>query len=155
VTGLDLDAWAAALGRSLGDLGVTVATEPGEFIAKHSATLLAEVVTVEDRGQGRVFVGIDAGWSTANESFVYHIPFQPILARAADAPPARRYTIAGHINEGDDLWATDVELPEVREGDIIAFPNVGAYNLSMASNHCLRPPADVVSFTDRATTPER
>jgi diaminopimelate decarboxylase len=155
VTGLDVEAWAAALGRSLGDLGVTVATEPGEFIAKHAATLLAEVVTVEDRGQGHVFVGLDAGWSTANESFVYHIPFQPIVVRAADAAATRRYTISGHINEGDDLWATDIALPEVREGDIIGFPNVGAYNLSMASNHCLRPPADVVSFADRAAMPER
>jgi hypothetical protein len=32
---------------------------------------------------------------------------------------------------------------------------VGAYNLSMASNHCLRPPADVVSFRDRVAPPER
>jgi diaminopimelate decarboxylase len=155
VTGLDVDAWAAALGRSLGDLDVTVATEPGEFIAKHMATLLAEVVTVEDRGQGHVFAGLDAGWSTANEAFVYHIPFQPIVCRAADAPADRRYTLAGHINEGDDLWVVDAELPEIHEGDVVAFPNVGAYNLSMASMHCLRPPADVVSFRDRVATPER
>jgi diaminopimelate decarboxylase len=155
VTGLDVDAWAAALGRSLGDLGTTIATEPGEFIAKHMATLLAEVITVEDRGQGHVFVGLDAGWSTANESFVYKIPFQPIVCRAADAPADRTYTLAGHINEGDDLWVADAELPEVHEGDMIAFPNVGAYNLSMASTHCLRPPAGVVSFGDRAPAPER
>jgi diaminopimelate decarboxylase len=155
VTGLDVEAWAAALSRSLGDLDVTVATEPGEFIAKHVATLLAEVITVEDRGQDQVFVGLDAGWSTANESFVYRIAFQPIVCRAADEAPARRYTLAGHINEGDDLFAVDVELPEVHEGDLIAFPNVGAYNLSMASNHCLRPPASVISLRDRAGAPER
>ncbi len=102
-----------------------------------------------------MFVGVDAGWSTANESFVYEIPFHPIVCRAADAVPDRTYTIAGHINEGDDLFATDVALPEVREGDVLAIPNVGAYNLSMASNHCLRPPAEVVSFRDRVTPPER
>ena len=100
-------------------------------------------------------MGVDAGWSTANESFVYKIPFQPILCRAADATPSATYTVAGHINEGDDLFATGVELPEVREGDVLAIPNVGAYNLSMASNHCLRPPAPVVSFTDRVGPPER
>jgi diaminopimelate decarboxylase len=48
-----------------------------------------------------------------------------------------------------------VALPEVHEGDLIAFPNVGAYNLSMASNHCLRPPASVITFRDRAGAPER
>jgi diaminopimelate decarboxylase len=154
-TGLDVEAWAAALARSLGGLGVTVATEPGEFLAKHVAALLAEVISVEDRGQDRTFVGLDAGWSTANESFVYRIPFQPIVCRAADEAPTRTYTLAGHINEGDDLFAVDVALPEVHEGDLIAFPNVGAYNLSMASNHCLRPPASVITFRDRAGAPER
>jgi diaminopimelate decarboxylase len=153
-SGLDVDAWAAALARQLGDLDVTVATEPGEYLAKHLGTLLAEVVTVEDRG-GQVFVGLDAGWNTVNESFVYSIPYAPILCRAADAVPTDRYTVTGHINEGNDIFATDVPMAEVFEGDIIAIPNVGSYNLSMASHHCLRPPVPVVSFEDRVATPER
>ena len=154
-SGLDVVAWAQALARQLGDLDVTVGTEPGEYLAKHLGTLLAEVVTVEDRGQDRVFIGLDAGWSTMNESFVYTIPFQPILCRAADDIAVRRYTVTGHINEGNDIFASDVDLPEVREGDVIAIPNVGSYNLSMASNHCMRPPAPVVSFTERELAPER
>jgi diaminopimelate decarboxylase len=148
-SGLDVTAWSEALARAYGDLDLTVATEPGEFLAKHMATLLAEVVTVEERGGDTVFVGLDAGWSAANEHFVYEIPYHPILCRAADEDAVRRYTIAGHINEGDDLFAEDWAMPDVREGDIVAIPNVGAYNLSMASNHCLRPPPDVVSFDDR------
>lgn len=154
-TGLDVVAWAAALARQLGDLDVVVATEPGEYLTKHVATLLAEVITVEDRGQDQVFVGLDAGWNSANESFVYEIPFHPIVCRAADAEPVRAYTVTGHINEGNDVFATQVDLPEVKEGDIVAIPNVGSYNLSMASDHCLRPPAPVVSFPDRAVVPER
>jgi diaminopimelate decarboxylase len=149
-SGLDVVAWAAALARAYGGIDdVSVATEPGEYLAKQTATLLAEVVTVEDRGQGATFVGLDAGWSGVNEHFVYRIPYHPILARAADATPARRYTLAGHINEGDDLFAEDWPMPEVREGDIVAIPNVGSYNLSMASFHCLRPPIGVVSLDDR------
>ncbi len=148
-SGLDLDAWSQALARAYGHLGLTVATEPGEYLAKHVATLLAEVVTVEERGQDSVFVGLDAGWNGANEHFVYEIPYHPILCRAADAEPARAYTVAGHINEGDDLFAEDWPMPEIREGDIVAIPNVGAYNLSMASFHCLRPPIEAVSFDAR------
>jgi diaminopimelate decarboxylase len=149
-SGLDLDAWAQALARAYGGLDdLIVATEPGEYLAKFTATLLAEVVSVEDRGQGVTFVGLDAGWSGVNEHFVYAIPYHPVLARAADAEPARRYTVAGHINEGDDLFAEDWPMPEVREGDIVAVPNVGSYNLSMASFHCLRPPIGVVSFDQR------
>ena len=119
------------------------------------ATLLAEVVTVEDRGQDQTFVGLDAGWSTVNESFVYSIPFHRSCAARPTPPPARRYTVTGHINEGNDIFATEVELPEMHEGDVIAIPNVGSYNLSMASHHCLRPPAPVVSFAERVIAPER
>jgi diaminopimelate decarboxylase len=102
-----------------------------------------------------MFAGLDAGWNTANEAFVYSIPYTPILCRAADAPIAHRYTLTGHINEGNDIFAADAPLPEVREGDVIAIPNVGSYNLSMASHHCMRPPVPVVSFEDRPVEPER
>jgi diaminopimelate decarboxylase len=145
---LDLDAWADVLLRHLGPLGVVVGTEPGEFLAKQCATHLAEVVSVEDRDDV-TFVGLDTGWNVINEHFVYRIPFHPILCRAADAEPVGRVTVAGHINEGNDLFAEDHSMPEVREGDIVAIPNVGSYNASMVSVHCLRPAPASVFFGDR------
>jgi diaminopimelate decarboxylase len=145
---LDLDAWARTLAEHLGPLGVAVGTEPGEFLAKESGVHLAEVVTVEDR-DGTTFVGLDTGWSALNEHFVYRIPFFPILCRAADADPVANVTVSGHINEGNDIFAEDHPMPELREGDIVAIPNVGSYNASMVSAHCLRPAPDAVSFTDR------
>ena len=57
--------------------------------------------------------------------------------------------MSGHINEGPDLFAEDVAFPEVREGDIVAMPNVGSYNASMTSDHCLRGPVPSLAFTDR------
>ncbi len=145
---LDVQAWAQALAEHLGPLDVIVGTEPGEFLAKECAVHLAEVVTVEDRG-GATFIGLDTGWNVLNEHFVYRIPFHPILCRAADAPPAGTFTVTGHINEGNDVFAEDHPMPEVREGDIVAIPTVGSYNLSMASVHCLRPAPASVFFTDR------
>jgi diaminopimelate decarboxylase len=145
---LDLDAWAAVLARHLGSLEVVVGTEPGEFIAKECAVHLAEVVSVEDR-DGTTFVGLDTGWNVLNEHFVYRIPFHPILCRAADAEPVANVTVSGHINEGNDLFAEDHPMPEVEEGDIVAIPNVGSYNASMVSVHCLRPEPSSVFFTDR------
>ena len=145
---LDLDAWAGVLAQHLGPLDVVVGTEPGEFLAKESAVHLAEVVSVEDR-DGTTFVGLDTGWSVMNEHFVYKIPFHPILCRAADAEPVANVTVSGHINEGNDLFAEDHPMPEVEEGDIVAIPNIGSYNASMVSVHCLRPEPPSVFFTDR------
>jgi diaminopimelate decarboxylase len=145
---LDLQRWAEIMARHLGPLGVRVATEPGEFIAKQMGVHLAEVVTVEDR-EGTTFVGLDTGWNVLCEHFVYRIPFFPVVCRAADAEPVQRVTVSGHINEGPDLFAEDHPFPVVVEGDIVALPNVGSYNASMSSEHCMRPPAKSVAFRDR------
>ena len=145
---LDLDRWASILAAHLGPLGVTVGTEPGDFLVKECAINLAEVVTVEDR-DGVRFVGLDVGWNAMGEHFIYHSPLDLVLCRAADAPALRDVTISGHINEGDDLFAEALPFPDVMEGDIVAAINVGSYNASMTAEHCLRPAARTVFFTDR------
>ena len=145
---LDLDSWAAILVRHLGPLDVVVATEPGDFLVKEAAIHLAEVVTVEER-EGSLFAGLDTGWNVMGERFVYGSLLDLVLCRAAEAEPVRPVTISGHINEGDDLFAEDLPLPDVREGDVVAAINVGSYNASMTSQHCLRGPAGSIFFTDR------
>jgi len=137
---LDLEAYAGILARHLDRLGVTVSCEPGDYLVKDSALLLCEVVTVEDR-LGVVFVGLNAGWNVMPDKFIYGTSPDIVLARAVDAPVAAAVTIAGHINEGDDLFAEEHPMPEVREGDIVAMMDVGGYHQSMSSTHCLRPRA--------------
>jgi diaminopimelate decarboxylase len=145
---LDLDAHADVLARHLGPLGVAVGVEPGDFLVKESAIFLTEVVTVEDRAETR-FVGVDSGWNILNERFIYHIPQRIVLCHRADEAAARRVTVAGNINEGNDLFAEDEPLPPVEEGDLLAILSCGAYAQSMEIVHCLRPPARAVFFTDR------
>jgi diaminopimelate decarboxylase len=146
---LDLDRWAQILATHLGPLGVRVATEPGDLLVKECAVLLAEIVTVEER-DGVLFAGLDTGWNQACEHFVYGALLDVVLCRAADAPAAGPVTVSGHINEGNDLFAEDALLPEIEEGDVVALLGVGSYNASMASDHCLRPPAQAVCFAERA-----
>ena len=145
---LDLDAYAAVLVRHLAPLGVTIACEPGDFLTKGMGVLLAEVVTIDDRG-GHVFVGLDAGYNVAPEHFIYGEPTPVVLCRAADGHPHQVVTVAGNINEGDDLWAEDQPFPHLAEGDVVAILRVGSYNQSMHMDHCLRPRAQAVAFAER------
>jgi diaminopimelate decarboxylase len=138
--GVDLDAYAQGIARHLGPLGLTVFLEPGDFLAKDAAILLVEVVTVEDKGGVR-FVGVDCGFNAFNLPAIYHYHQEIVLCRAADATPTMSCTVAGHINEAGDLFAEGCRLPEVREGDVLAFLSAGGYGASMASRHCARPPA--------------
>ncbi|MEX0755502.1 MAG: diaminopimelate decarboxylase [Actinomycetota bacterium] len=145
---LDLDAYAAMLARHLGPLDVIVAVEPGDFLVKESAVLVAEIVTLEERA-GAIFAGVDAGWNLVNDRFIYGGAQTIVACRNADVPPTQRVTIAGHINEGDDLFAEDEPMPDVREGDLLAILNCGSYAQSMTIVHCLRPPAEAVFLRDR------
>ena len=145
---LDADAYAVLLAKHLGPLGVTIACEPGDYLAKESGVLLGEVVTLDERDDVW-FAGVDVGFNVAPERFIYGALVPTVLCRAADAEPTRTYTVAGNINEGNDLWGEDVPLPELAEGDVLALLLVGAYGRSMHIEHCLRPPACTVSFTER------
>jgi diaminopimelate decarboxylase len=139
-TPVDLDAYAAVLARHLRPLGVTVAAEPGDYIAKDTAILLSEVVSVEQR-RGVTFVGLDMGWNINNAYFIYRFAQEFVLCRAADAPRTERVTMAGHINEASDVFAEDYPMATVVEGDIVALLNAGGYHQAMSSTHCLRPMA--------------
>ena len=142
---LDLDEWAGILKRHLGPLDVTVSTEPGNFLTKQSTLALAEIVTVEDR-LGERFIGLNVGWNVLSFQFLYDVPFTIVPCKHPLAPTVGTATIAGNINEGNDLFAEKLPFPEVAEGEFVALLNAGGYNQAMQSDHCLRPRASTICF---------
>jgi diaminopimelate decarboxylase len=144
---VDVDDYAAVLARHLSPLGVSVACEPGDFIAKDGAIQLAEVVTVERRGE-MTFVGLDLGWNVNCGYWPYRFLQEIVPCRDPAAPRTDVVTVAGHINEAADIFAEDYQMAPVSEGDIVAILNAGGYFQAMSSTHCLRPHAPAV-FLER------
>ena len=140
---VDLDAYAAVLARHAGPLGLTVACEPGDYLAKDTAVLLGEVVTVEERG-GTTFVGLDLGWNVTCSYFIYRYAQEIVPVVDPAAPRTRVVTVAGHINEAGDVFAEDYAMAPVAEGDVVAILNSGGYEHAMSSTHCLRPHAEAL-----------
>jgi diaminopimelate decarboxylase len=140
---VDLRAYAEVLARHLGPLGVTVACEPGDHLAKDAGILLAEVVSVEDRG-GTRFIGLDAGWNINCGYFIYGFLQEVVPCREPLAERTWTVGVAGHINEGHDVFAEDYPFPPVAEGEIVAILGTGAYSEAMSSTHCLRPIAPAI-----------
>jgi diaminopimelate decarboxylase len=145
--GVDLDAYAAVLGRHLGPLGVTIACEPGDYLTKDAAILLGEVVTVERR-RDVTFVGLDIGWNVNSSYFIYRFAQEFVVCRAAGAARTETVTVAGHINEAGDVFAEDYAMPPLSEGDVVATLNAGGYLQAMSTTHCLRPTGTAI-FVDR------
>ena len=60
--------------------------------------------------------------------------------------------VVGPICESGDFFCQDRELPDFREGDLIALMSAGAYGFVMASNYNSRPlPAEVLVEGSTAT----
>ena len=146
---VDLDAYAATIARHLAPYGVTAAFEPGDFVMKDAAVLLAEVVSVERRG-GVTFVGLDVGWNVNCAYFIYGYAQEVVPLRAPMRERTQLVTVAGHINEAGDVFAEDYPLPDVAEGEGVAILNAGGYLQAMSMTHCLRPTGSAV-YLERPT----
>jgi diaminopimelate decarboxylase len=68
------------------------------------------------------------------------------------AGPLETVTIAGRFCESGDVLITDIEMPQLESGDLLAMPSAGAYALPMASNYNATPrPAVVLVSAGNAT----
>lgn len=121
---------------------VEVWFEPGKFLVSESGVLLATVSQVKQT-TATVFVGVDSGLNHLIRPMLYG-SYHHILNVSNPEGKPRIYTVVGYICE-TDTFGWDRKLPEVREGDILAFRNAGAYGMAMASNYNSRPrPAEVL-----------
>jgi diaminopimelate decarboxylase len=136
-TPLELGAWAEMLHRHFGPLGVTVACEPGTFLVAHAGVLIAEVTTVEQKGDIR-WVGLDAGHNVNVYAAHYGIPMEIVPIERPDAACNTCTSVAGNLNEAGDVFSRDRMLPQLEEGELVALLPAGAYGATMASDHCLR-----------------
>lgn len=141
---LNLETWSTMLRRHFAPLGVTVACESGTYVTASAGVLVAEVNTVERRGSA-LWIGVNAGHNVNVYPAHYGIPLEIIhVARPLDGI-LRTYAVAGNINEAIDVFSRSARLPDVQEGDLLAFYPAGAYGASMASDHCLKGlPAEIM-----------
>ncbi len=116
--------------------------EPGKFLVSESGFLLASVNVIKTT-PATVFVGIDTGMNHLLRPMMYDA-YHSIENISNSSAIKRVYTVVGYICE-TDTFGTDRMLSEVRENDIIAIKNAGAYGFSMASNYNSRfRPAEVL-----------
>ena len=142
--------YAAALERSLGGLKVRLLLEPGRFLVAQAGALLARVLNVKRNG-AKTFVITDAGMNDLIRPALYQAYHEIVpVIRDPDSKPAI-VDIVGPVCETGDFFARDRSLPEVKEGDLVAILDAGAYGMSLSSNYNTRPrPAEVLVEGKRA-----
>lgn len=116
--------------------------EPGKFIVSESGYLLVSANVIKQT-TATVFVGVNSGQNHLIRPMFYDAYHHIVNISNPEGTP-RVYTVVGYICETDTLgW--DRKLNEVKEGDVLAILNAGAYGYSMSSNYNSRlRPAEVL-----------
>lgn len=117
--------------------------EPGKYMVAEAGHLLTEVNTIK-HNRTRVIAGCDSGFPQLIRPVLYGAYHQiRNLSNLAGKPVV--YDVCGNICETGDRFAEQRELPEIREYDILAIGNAGAYCYSMGGVYNLRPmPGEIV-----------
>ena len=121
---------------------VEVWFEPGKFLVSESGTFLASVNVVKQT-TATVFAGVDSGLNHLLRPMLYN-SYHHIVNTSNPSGTPRIYTVVGYICE-TDTFGFDRKLSEVREGDVLAFQNAGAYGWMMSSSYNSRMrPAEIL-----------
>jgi diaminopimelate decarboxylase len=122
--------------------------EPGKFIVSEAGYLLVSVNVVKAT-PSVTFAGVNSGLNHLIRPMMYD-SYHEIVNISNPTGTQKLYTVVGYICE-TDTFGSDRKLNEVREGDILAFKNAGAYGFSMSSNYNSRfKPAEVMILNGKA-----
>lgn len=141
--------YARAVLRGLQGLKVHVLLEPGRTIIGPAGALLTRVLYVKQNGSKR-FIVTDAGMNDLLRPALYKAHHEIVPVVRSDESSIGVFDIVGPVCETGDFFARDRELPEVREGELLAILDAGAYGMSLSSNYNSRPRAAEVLVKARS-----
>lgn len=132
--------YAAALLGPLRGMGLKLIIEPGRVLVGNAGVLVTRVLYIKETDVKR-FIVVDGAMNDLIRPVLYEAyhEISPVERRAG----GRSVTadVVGPICESGDFFAQEREIPEPREGDLLAVMSAGAYGFVMASNYNSRPRA--------------
>ena len=133
---------------SLGLPSPRLIIEPGRSIIGPAGVAVYRIGAIKDIPGVRKYVSVDGGMGDNIRPALYQAIYEVVVANKASQDPAETVTIAGKYCESGDILASDIMLPVVESGDVLAIPAAGAYCPSMASNYNLNPRPPIVLVKD-------
>lgn len=127
---------------------LTLMFEPGKFLVSEAGIFIV-VVNIIKQTTSIVFAGVNSGFNHLIRPMLYN-SYHKIINISNPTGKPRYYTVVGYICESD-TFASNREISEIREGDLLSFQNSGAYCFSMSSNYNSRfRPAEVLVLDGHA-----
>jgi diaminopimelate decarboxylase len=138
--------YANAVMYPLRRLGVHLLLEPGRSLVGPAGVLLTSVI-YRKQNDGKSFLVVDAAMNDLIRPALYGAHHEIVLVVKSEDSATKKETIdvVGPVCESGDFFARDRELPQAKEGALLAILDAGAYGMALASNYNTRPrPAEVL-----------
>ena len=122
--------------------------EPGKFLISEAGFFLTRVNSIKQT-TSTVFAQINSGFNHLLRPMFYG-SYHEILNLSNPKGNERFYSVVCYICE-TDTFASNRKIPEIKENDILAFKNAGAYCYSMSNNYNSRyRPAEILWYNNKA-----
>ena len=113
--------------------------EPGRSVVGEAGLTLYTVGETKDIPGVRNYAAIDGGMFENVRPALYGAKYEAFAIGRPDlqsgSAALKTVTICGKCCESGDIIIKDIQLPELKAGDILVTPSTGAYGYSMASNY--------------------
>jgi len=118
--------------------------EPGKYLVSDAGILFVQT-SVLKHSPATTFVGVNSGLNHLIRPMMYDA-YHEIINISNPHGTIEEFSVVGYICE-TDTFAWKRKLNQVKEGDILAIMNAGAYGFSMSSQYNSRPrPAEVLVY---------
>ncbi|OIO04706.1 MAG: diaminopimelate decarboxylase [Desulfovibrionaceae bacterium CG1_02_65_16] len=146
--------FGAALTKAIDGLPLKIVLEPGRVIVGNAGILVTEVLYTKQTAT-KTFVIVDAAMNDLIRPSLYG-SFHRIEEVTPQGRAALDVDVVGPICESGDFLAKDRQLPEVRQGELLAVYSAGAYGFTMSSNYNTRTrAAEILVDGDKAIVARR
>ncbi len=108
--------------------------EPGRSLVARAGVALYRVGAVKKRGE-KTWLLTDGGMADNPRFALYGARYSCLTVTGVGREGKGKVSIAGPYCESGDILIEDLPMPDVEEGEWIAVPVAGAYQLSMSSNY--------------------
>jgi diaminopimelate decarboxylase len=114
-----------------GDMDARIIIEPGRLIAGNAGVLISRVLHVKQAA--RNYIILDAGMNDLMRPALYDAAHHMVSVEARDSTMTA--DIVGPVCESSDVFAKEVAVPQLTEGDLVALRTAGAYGASMSGTY--------------------
>jgi diaminopimelate decarboxylase len=108
--------------------------EPGRSLVARAGVAIYRVGTIKRRSE-RTWLLVDGGMADNPRHALYASKYSCLPVEQPEREPEEHVSIAGPYCESGDVLIEDLPMPRMQEGELLAVPASGAYQLSMSSNY--------------------